>query len=207
MFLVGTFETCRLTLGMSANRGRPEVSGVRSSDAIDPRRSSATTPASRAYILASYSVPRQNRWSLQQLDRPRNRNVVSKLLRRRKCSTGKTGQRFLLRPIAHHRYYGRAVWIDPVVLRAITISWNNIGIPVRSWPYYWHPDDKPHPWFTNDFGLPRMGCGTKRPHVTQHQGRSESERGHYPHTSASLPQSQINERLVMIVPAARGGPS
>src|ERR1700674_4355550 len=24
----GTFETCRLTLGMSANRGRPEVSGA-----------------------------------------------------------------------------------------------------------------------------------------------------------------------------------
>jgi len=112
----------------------------------------------------------------------------------RKCGTGKTGQRFLLSPIAHHRHYGRAVWIDPVVLRAITISWNNIGIPVRSWPYYGHPDDKqPHRWFTNDFGLPRMGCGTKRPQVTQHQGRSESKRGHYPHTSASLPQSQ-NQR-------------
>jgi hypothetical protein len=121
----------------------------------------------------------------------------------RKCGTGKTGQRFLLSPIAHHRHYGRAVWIDPVVLRAITISWNNIGIPVRSWPYYGH-HDKPHPWFTNDFGLPRMGCGTKRPQVTQHQGRSESERGHYPHTSASLPQSQINEHLVMIVPTAQG---
>jgi hypothetical protein len=49
-----------------------------------------------------------------------------------------------------------------------------------------------------------MGCGTKRPQVTQHQGRPESERGHYPHTSASLPQSQINEHLVMIVPAPRG---
>src|SRR5277367_1868723 len=118
----------------------------------------------------------------------------------RKCGTGKTGQRFLLRPIAHHRHYGQPVGIDPVVLRAITISWNNIGIPVRSW----HPDDKPHPRFMNDFGLPRMGCGTKRHQVTQHQGRSESERGHYPHTSASLPQSQINEHLVMIVPAARG---
>jgi hypothetical protein len=35
-----------------------------------------------------------------------------------------------------------------------------------------------------------MGCGIKRPQVTQHQGRSESERyGHYPHASASLPQT------------------
>ena len=122
-------------------------------------------------------------------------------LLRRKCGTGKTGQRFLLSPIAHHRHYGRAVWIDPVVLRAISVSRNNIGIPVRSW----HRDDKPHPWwFTNGFGLPRMGWGTKRAEVTQHQGRSESERGHYPHTSASLLQNQFNEQLVMIVPAARG---
>src|SRR5438874_13451811 len=96
--------------------------------------------------------------------------------------------RFLLRPIAHHRHYGRAAWIDPVVLRAITISWNNIRIPVR--PFHGHPDDKPHPWFTNDFGLPRMGCCTKRPQVTQHQARSESERyGHYPHALASLPHT------------------
>src|ERR1700692_1490560 len=110
--------------------------------------------------------------------------------------------RSLLRPNAYYRHYGPAAWIDPVVLRAITISRNNIGIPVRSWPYY--PDDKPLPWFTNDFGLPRMGCSTKRPQVTQHQGRSESERGHYPHTSASLPQIQINEHLVMIVPVCAG---
>src|SRR6202040_1885364 len=107
--------------------------------------------------------------------------------------------RFLLRPIAYYRHYGPAAWIDPVVLRSITISWNNIIIP-GSWPYYWHRDDKPHPWFTNDFGLLRMGSGIKRPQVTQHQGRSESERyGHCPHASASLPRTQINERLVMIV--------
>jgi hypothetical protein len=49
-----------------------------------------------------------------------------------------------------------------------------------------------------------LGCGTERPQVTQHQGRSESERGHYPHTSASLLQNEINEHPVMIVPAARG---
>jgi hypothetical protein len=47
-----------------------------------------------------------------------------------------------------------------------------------------------------------MGCGTKRLQVTQHQGRSESERGDYPHTSASLPQNEINEHPTMIVPAA-----
>src|SRR6202023_1285423 len=112
--------------------------------------------------------------------------------------------RFLLRPIAYYRHYGPAAWIDPVVLRAITISWNNIIIPVRSCPYHGHNDDRPLPWLTNDFGLPRIGCGTKRPQVTQHQGRSESERCHYPHASASLPQRQINEHLLMIVPAARG---
>src|ERR1700731_2112938 len=110
--------------------------------------------------------------------------------------------RFLLRPKAYYRHYGPAAWIDPVVLGAITISWNNVRIPVR--PFHGHPDEKPLPWLTNNFGIPRMGCGTKRPQVTQHLGRSESERGHYPHTSASLPQSQINEHLVMIVPAARG---
>jgi hypothetical protein len=97
--------------------------------------------------------------------------------------------RFLLASIAYHRHYGRAVWIDPVVLRAITISWNNIIIP-RGWTYYGHRDDKPLPWwFTNDSGRPRLGCATKRPQVTQQQGRSESERcGHSPHASASLPQ-------------------
>src|SRR5258707_6989625 len=95
--------------------------------------------------------------------------------------------RFLLRPIAYYRHYGPAAWIDPVVLRAITISWNNIVIPVRSCPYPGHPDDNPLPWFANDFGLLRMRCDTKRPQVTQHPGRSESERyGHYPHALASL---------------------
>jgi hypothetical protein len=106
---------------------------------------------------------------------------------------------YLLISIAYHRRYGRPVWIDPVVLRAITISWNDIIIPVRS--CHGHPDDNPLPWFTNDFGLPRMRCGTNRSQVTQDQGRSESHR-HYPHASASLPQ--INEHLLMIVPAARG---
>ena len=99
---------------------------------------------------------------------------------------------FLLISIAYHRRYGRAVWIDPVVLRAITISWNDIVIPVR--PYHGR-DDKPLPWwFTNDFGRPRLRYASKRPQTTQHQGRSESQRcGHYPHASASLPQRQINE--------------
>jgi hypothetical protein len=48
------------------------------------------------------------------------------------------------------------------------------------------PDDNPFPWLTNDFGLLRMRCDTKRPQ----QGRSESERyGHYPHVLASLPHT------------------
>src|ERR1700726_2791324 len=98
--------------------------------------------------------------------------------------------RFLLRPKAYYRHYGPAAWIDPVVLRAITISWNNIRIPVR--PFHGHPNNKPLPWLTNDFGLPRISCGTKRPQVTQHQCRSESERyGHFPHASASLPTTDM----------------
>jgi hypothetical protein len=71
--------------------------------------------------------------------------------------------RLLLRPIAYYRHYGPAAWIDPVVLRAITISWNKIVIPVRSCPYYGHPDDRSFPWFTNDFGVLRMRCDTERP--------------------------------------------
>src|SRR5258707_1286631 len=93
--------------------------------------------------------------------------------------------RFLLRPKPYYRHYGPAAWIDPVILRAITISWNNIRIPVR--PFHGHPDNEPHPWFTNDFSLPCVGCGGRGPKVTQHQCRSESERyGHYPHASPSL---------------------
>src|SRR6202020_2619191 len=89
--------------------------------------------------------------------------------------------RCLLRPIAYYRHYGPAAWIDPVVLRAITISWNKIVITVRSCPYYGHPYDRSFPWFTNDFGVLRTRCDTERAQVTQHQGRSESERyGHYP---------------------------
>ena len=95
-------------------------------------------------------------------------------LLRRKCGTGKTGRRFLFE--AHSA---------PPALRARRMdqsgrpevdneSWNNIIIP-GSWPYHGHPDDKPHPWFTDDFDLPRMGCGIKRPQVTQHQGRSSGQ--------------------------------
>ena len=75
--------------------------------------------------------------------------------------------RFLLSPIAYYRHYGPAAWIDPVVLRAITVSRNNIVIPVRSCPYHGHPDDRPFPWFTNDIGLLRIRRGTKRAQVTQ----------------------------------------
>jgi hypothetical protein len=89
---------------------------------------------------------------------------------------------------APRRHQGRAVWINPVVFRAITISWNNIIIP-RSWPYHGHRDNNP-PWFMNDLCLPRPGFSTRRPEVTQQQGRSESAPdGHYLHASASLPES------------------
>src|ERR1700752_1450426 len=89
---------------------------------------------------------------------------------------------FVLRPIAYYRHDGAAAWIDPVVLRAIAISWNNIVIPVGNCLKHGHPGEGPFPW------LLRMCYDTKRPKVTQHQGRSESERyGHYPHALASLP--------------------
>jgi hypothetical protein len=96
--------------------------------------------------------------------------------------------RCLLRPLAYHRHYGPAAWIDPVVLRAITISWNNIVIPIGSWRYDGHPDDGPCSWFTNDLGRLRMRYGTKRAQVTQDQGRSQSY-DRYPHASTSLPHT------------------
>ncbi len=77
----------------------------------------------------------------------------------------------LLSPVSYNRHDGPAAWIDPVVLRAITISRNNIGIPVRRrcrCRYDGHPGDAPFPWFTNNFGL-RLRCGTKRDHVAQDQ--------------------------------------
>jgi hypothetical protein len=102
--------------------------------------------------------------------------------------------RFLLRPIAYYRHYGAAAWIDPVVLSAIAISWNNIVVPVRRCRYHGHPDDRPLPWFTNDFGALRMRCDTKRPQITQYQGRSESEcYGHYPHALVSLPHTTYTQ--------------
>jgi hypothetical protein len=47
-------------------------------------------------------------------------------------------QIYLLISIAYHRHYGWTVWFDPVVLRAITISWNKIIIPDHG-----HLDDRP----------------------------------------------------------------
>jgi len=66
-------------------------------------------------------------------------------------------ERYLLRPIAHERHCGPAVWIDAVVLRSIAISWDDIIIP-GSWTNYGHGDGKPDAWFTNDCGLPRVSC-------------------------------------------------
>jgi hypothetical protein len=96
--------------------------------------------------------------------------------------------RCLLRSIAYHRHHGPPAWIDPVVLRAITISWNDIVIPVGSRRYDGHPDDGPFPWFTN--GL-RMRCGTKRTQVAQDHGRSQSY-DRYPHALTSLPHTACN---------------
>jgi hypothetical protein len=95
--------------------------------------------------------------------------------------------RYVLRPIADYRHDGPAAWIDPVVLRAITISWNNIVIPVRSCRDHGHPDERPLPRFPNDFVL-RIRCCTKRAQVTQDQGRSQGY-DHYLHGLASLPRT------------------
>jgi hypothetical protein len=93
--------------------------------------------------------------------------------------------RFVLRPVAYYRHYGAAAWIDPVVLRAITISWNNIVIPVGNCPHHGHPDERPFPRFPNDLGLLRMRCRTKRAEVTQDQDCPQSY-DHYPHGLASF---------------------
>jgi hypothetical protein len=107
-------------------------------------------------------------------------------------------KKYLLIPIAYHRHYGRTVWIDPIILRAITISWNDIRVPVGCWSYD-GPDDENPPWFLNDSCL-RPGCGNKGFRATQRQGRSESERyGHYPHASTSLPTTDMRFRSSPVV--------
>jgi hypothetical protein len=96
--------------------------------------------------------------------------------------------RCLLRSISYHRHHGSPTWIDAIVLGAITISWNNIVVPVGSRPYDGHPDEGPFPWFTNNLGGLRMRRGTKRAQATQDQGRSQSY-DRYPHALTSLPHA------------------
>ena len=103
----------------------------------------------------------------------------------------------LLRSIAYHRHYGSAAWIDPVVLGAITISRNNIVVPIGSWPYDGHPDEGP-------FGRLRLRCGTQRVQVAQRQGRSQSY-NRYPHASTSLPHSMDATRISCDVRVRRCG--
>ena len=115
--------------------------------------------------------------------------------------------RCLLRSIAYHRHHGPSAWIDPVVLRAITISWNDIVIPVGSRRYDGHPDDGSFPWFTNDLGGLRMRCGAKRAQVTQGEGRSQSY-DRYPHALTSLPHTacpQLGYQATFRVRAAANG--
>ncbi|MGF6311085.1 hypothetical protein ABIB82_005191 [Bradyrhizobium sp. i1.8.4] len=90
---------------------------------------------------------------------------------------------------APRRHQGWPVWIDPVVFRAIAISWNNIVIP-WSRPYHGRRNNDPRS-FMNDLCLPRPGFSTGRPEGTQYQGRSESacDGHHLHHASASSPES------------------
>lgn len=87
------------------------------------------------------------------------------------------------------RHQGRPIWIDPVVFRAIAISWNNIIIP-RSRRYHGRRDHDPRS-FMNDLCLARAGFSAGRPEGTQHQGRSESacDSHHLHHASASKRES------------------
>src|ERR1700754_2675576 len=50
---IGTFETCRMTLRMSANRARPEVAARGQSDAIDPLQALAQPLGSSEDLLTS----------------------------------------------------------------------------------------------------------------------------------------------------------
>lgn len=91
----------------------------------------------------------------------------------------------LLRPVTDDRHDGAAAWIDPVVLRAIAVAWNNIVVPGRRCRRRddRHPDRPSR--FTNDWAVLRLRCGTEHAHVAQHQGRSQSYDRH-PHLLASL---------------------
>jgi hypothetical protein len=112
-------------------------------------------------------------------------------------------QRHLLIPVTYHRHRGWPVWIDPVVLGAITISGNDIRIPIR--PHHGDPEDKPLPRFANHLSLSRVSRGRRSPRIAQHQGRSESEGyGHHLHLSVSLSQRQINPHLRLTVRVGRG---
>ena len=63
--------------------------------------------------------------------------------------------RGLLSPIAYYRNYRPAAGIDPIVLRAVLISWNDIRIPVR-------PDDRDPNVNTNGFDRSRLPFGSRR---------------------------------------------
>jgi hypothetical protein len=91
----------------------------------------------------------------------------------------------LLRPKAYYRHDGSAAWIDPIILGTITISWNEIRVPVGCRIY--RRDDENPSWFVMEFCLP-MGCSNECSRATQRQGCCESKRyGHCPHVSTSLP--------------------
>jgi hypothetical protein len=84
------------------------------------------------------------------------------------------------------RFQRRAVGIDAIVFRAITIAWNHIVIP-RRWPDHRRRDDKPLLRLTNDVSFPRPGFSTRRPEIAQHHGSSERARdSHDFHALASL---------------------
>lgn len=94
--------------------------------------------------------------------------------------------RCLLRPKAYYRHYGSAAWIDPVILGTITISWNEIRIPVGC-RIYGRDDENPS-WFVMELSLP-LGGSYECPRATQRQGCCESKRcGHCLHVSTPCQQ-------------------
>jgi hypothetical protein len=96
----------------------------------------------------------------------------------------------LLRPKAYYRHDGSAAWIDPIILGTITISWNEIRVPVGC-RIYGRDDENSLSRLVQDFSL-RVGCRDECSQATQRQARSKRQRyGHYSHASPSLPKTPL----------------
>jgi hypothetical protein len=79
-------------------------------------------------------------------------------------------ENFLI-PIAYYGKYGAAAWIDPVVLRAVSISWDDIRIPVRR--HHGRNDVN-----TRGSGRPGLdGCSQRQSRC--HKGQNDNKRSEW----------------------------